>query len=114
MAGSRWSKKERRHVAIAYVALLLMNPIDCLYTVSALAKGANEGNPLMNFVLQHWGIEGIFVVKSAFLVFMATCIYIIADSAFLRRFFYGAVGVYACLTTYHVLLYYGIVGPAVL
>lgn len=113
MAASKWSK-ERRHVVIGYVALLLMNPIDCLYTVSALARGGNEANPLMNFVLQHWGIEGIFVVKSTFLAVLATVIFIIADSVFLRRFFYGAVGVYACLTAYHVLLYYGIVGPAVL
>lgn len=113
MAASKWTK-ERRHVVIGYVALLLMNPIDCLYTAIALARGGNEGNPLMNFVLQHWGIEGIFVVKGSFLIIFAAFLHTIADSAFLRRFFYGAVGVYACLTAYHVLLYYGIVGPFVL
>lgn len=97
-----------RHVCIAYVALVLMNYIDWLYTHSAISMDGTETNPIMNWVLIHYGMVGIAwfkVVTVALLGILLGFIHL-EGRRHLRWFFYFTVCVYTWLTLYHVVWYY--------
>ncbi len=91
------------------MVLVLTNVIDWLYTDSALALGGAEANPLMNLVLQRYGMTGIAWTKATVIGVLGFLFLWIHLERLrwkkVRFFFYFAVFIYACLTGYHVLWY---------
>ncbi len=93
-------------MAVSYIALVLMNAIDWLYTDTALSFGGDEANPLMLWIIQNYGIQGILKFKIAMLILMSPVVVYLPTRRRLRRFFYFACFVYTGLTIYHVTWYY--------
>lgn len=98
----------QRHVWFTYVALVLMNIMDVVYTDAILAASAKESNPFMNHLYQNFGMVGIIAVKAFFLIVLGFTIkYIPNLHAFYCNLFYLGVMVYALLTAYHVYWFFG-------
>ena len=100
--------QELRCVCLVYVALVLMNLADLVYTNVILThNSADELNPVMNYLYQNFGMVGLSSIKIYFLWVIACFLKYLPELDFCRRAFYGASAVYAVLTGYHLMFYFG-------
>lgn len=90
---------------IGYVTLVLMNILDVFYTEWALSVGVTEGNPLMDFFLQKYGMLGIIGYKTVFLLSLLLFIRSIYTSIWSSSFFLILIGAHVLLTIYHVTMF---------
>lgn len=95
-------------VWVAYAVLVLLNIVDVVYTNYILTLSAEEANPIMNHIYQHFGIWGIISVKAFFLLLLGYTIpYISRVSAYCQYLFYTCVVVYGLLAAYHGIWFLG-------
>ena len=98
--------KRQRYVVIGLVALVLLNVVDWIHTANIITTPiAVEGNPIMLYFLERWGIQSILWVKLTVLFSFLFGIRAIAGNQFIFRFFFASVAFYTGITCWHVLLY---------
>ena len=60
------------HYPNAYTWLLLMSSLDVMLTWVILFKEGQEVNPIANYVIDKWGLEGMIVYKFTLILFFIT------------------------------------------
>ena len=99
----------QRRVWFAYVALVLMNIIDVVYTRAVLFVNAEESNPIMHHTYQNFGIWGIIAVKVFFLTMLGFLIKHLPQlHSGYQVLFYTAVTIYGVLAAYHAYWLFGL------
>ena len=94
-------KTYHRHVWIMFVALVLMNAIDMLYTYSAFARGYAEDNIVMASLYQQWGYYGMIGFKVIVLSALGVMLRHVAASWIGRAGLALVFVIYFALTLYH-------------
>jgi len=101
----------RDRVWFVYAILILLNAIDVVYTNAILVNGAEETNPIMNFMYQNFGMLGITTFKAFCLAVLGICIKMSEPlRPYIQKLLYLAVMVYSFLTAYHVYWLFGFHG----
>jgi len=101
-------QQSQHRVWFAYAVLILLNIVDVVYTNYILTLSAEEANPIMNHMYQHFGIWGIISVKAFFLLLLGFTIpHITRVSVYCRYLFYTCVVVYGLLAAYHGIWFLG-------
>lgn len=60
---------------VAFVVLAILNFFDIWATREFLALGGEEANPLVAWIIAHYGIEGVAIFKSFILVLFGYFVY---------------------------------------
>jgi uncharacterized membrane protein YiaA len=96
----------QRRVWFAYVALLLMNIIDLVYTDITIST--NVDDPFLSqLYYEQFGAMGISAVKVLFLGMIGFIINSQHSQTFYRNLFYLFVAAYGAMTVYHTYWFFG-------
>lgn len=115
MQGRR--REDRRHavidrvepaVGILAIALMVMSVLDSVFTLTLIANGGRELNPVMDAFLQHsvplFTATKMFMTAVPAIILVATANLLVFGKIRARSFLAAAVGLYSGLMIYELML----------